>query len=96
MEWITIEAYCISHHTEVSFVDALEESGLIEVIEVEEARCIQYDQLEQLESFTRLHHELNINVEGIETVHYLLQRIGGMQQQIQLLENRLKRYGGDV
>jgi hypothetical protein len=92
MEWITIEEYCTSHNTEVSFVDALEENGLIEVIKIEEERCIRYDQLDQLESFTRLHLELNINVEGIETIHHLLQRIRDMQQHIQFLENKLRHY----
>ncbi len=96
IEWITIEEYCVSHDAEVSFVDALEENGLIEVIKVEEERCIRYDQLQQLESFTRLHRELAINVEGIETIHYLLQRITEMQQHIQVLEHKLKRYEGSI
>lgn len=95
-EWITIEEYCIQHHTEAAFIDALEQNGLIEIIQVEQKRCIQYEQLEQLESFTRLHHELDINVAGIETIHYLLQRIRAMQQHIHELEGRLKRHERDI
>lgn len=91
-ELITINEYCVHHHTDVAFIDALEQNGLIEIVRVEQERCIQYDQLEQLESYTRWYHELEINVEGIETVHYLLQRIKDMQQYIHELESRLRRY----
>lgn len=92
MELITITEYCIHHHTEVSFIDALEQSGLIHIVEQEEERYIDYDQLEQLESYTRWYNDLDINVAGIETVHYLLQKIRNLQQQVHRLEERLARY----
>lgn len=92
MELITITEYCIHHHTEVSFIDALEQSGLIHIVQQEEERYIDYDQLEQLESYTRLYHDLDINVAGIETVHYLLQKIRNLQQQVHRLEERLAQY----
>lgn len=95
-ELITITEYCRHHHTDVSFIDALEQNGLVEIVQVAQERCIQYDQLEQIESYTRWYHELEINVEGIETVHYLLQKIKDMQQHIHELESRLRRYGLDV
>ncbi|WP_118950199.1 chaperone modulator CbpM [Taibaiella helva] len=91
-ELITITEYCIHHHTELSFIDALEQSGLIHTIQREEERFIDYDQLEQLESYTRWYHELDINVAGIETVHYLLERIGSLQARVRALEAKLARY----
>jgi hypothetical protein len=35
---------------------------------------------------------MDINLEGIETITYLLERMQGMQQQIVQLKNRLRMY----
>ena len=37
-------------------------------------------------------NELDINLEGIETITYLLQRMHDMQREIATLENRLSMY----
>ncbi|WP_118976841.1 chaperone modulator CbpM [Taibaiella koreensis] len=91
-ELITITEYCIHHRTEVSFIDELEQSGLIHIIQQDEERCIDYDQLDQLESYTRWYQDLDINVAGIETIHHLLQKIGALQQQVRTLEAGLSHY----
>ena len=94
-EFITIKEYCVYHHTEESFIEALQQSGLI-AIEQEAAPgpYIPYDQLEQLERFTRWYQELDLNVEGIEVVGNLLQKMADMQQRILELETKLKKYEG--
>jgi hypothetical protein len=40
----------------------------------------------------RLYYEMDINVEGIETISYLLERMIALQQQVRDLSNRLNRY----
>jgi hypothetical protein len=90
-EMIPVHEFCMHHHVEQSFVYALEESGLIEIDYTEEA-CIHVNNLHQLEKLVRLNTELDINIEGIEAIAYLLQRIHDMQQQITQLHNRLSRY----
>ena len=39
----------------------------------------------------RLHQDLNINIEGLEAVHQLLQRNSAMQEEIRLLKQKLNR-----
>jgi hypothetical protein len=39
-----------------------------------------------------LYHELHINIEGIDAIHHLLQRIENMQHEIIALKNRLSFY----
>lgn len=90
--FISIKEYCVYHHTDLSFIRALQESGLIDITEAEQEPAIAYDQLSQLEQFTRWYHELDLNVEGIEVVGNLLHKITDMQQHIQELENRLRQY----
>lgn len=93
-ELITIQEYCIHHHTDVSFIEALEQNGLIHIIRTEETQSIDYEELEQLERYTRLYHDLDINVEGIEVVGYLLEKMDEMKKHIHELEERLKKYEG--
>ena len=59
---------------------------------VEEKIFIPLSQLSNLERFVRLYHEMDINLEGIETITYLLQRMNEMQKQILILHNRLRMY----
>ena len=40
----------------------------------------------------RLYYEMDINMEGIETISYLLSRMHGMQEEIIQLHNRLQVY----
>jgi hypothetical protein len=43
----------------------------------------------------RLHHELDINLAGIEAITHLLQRVENMHEEMRLLRNRLQRYEHD-
>ena len=45
-----------------------------------------------MEKISRLHDELEINVEGIEAITHLLERIENLQNEIASLENRLRLY----
>jgi len=56
------------------------------------AGFIDSGQLQQLEKYIRLYYELDINLEGIETITHLLRRIDLMQDEIIMLKNRLRLY----
>ena len=88
---IIVDEFCIHHNIEVNFVNALKDSGLIELTIVEEKLCMPETQLPNLEKLVRL-YEMDINLEGIETITYLLQRMNEMQQEIRQLNNRLSIY----
>jgi hypothetical protein len=65
---------------------------LIEITTIKETGFIDAGQLQQLEKFIRLYYELDINMEGIETITHLLQRINNLQDEIIALRNRLRLY----
>ena len=94
-EMIPADEFCIHHKIELSFINSLNESGLLEIFSTEEKIFVPVNQLNRLESLVRLYYEMDINLEGIETISYLLQRMSDMQQQISLLSNRLSRYEQD-
>ena len=89
---IPADAFCASHNIEISFIRSLQETGLIEIMTVEEKGYIQTSQLQELEKIIRLYYELDINLEGIETINHLLQRINHLQDEITALKNRLRLY----
>lgn len=91
-ELITITEYCTHHHTDVRFIEALAQNGLISITLVDEERFIAYEQLPEVERYTRLHDELDINIEGIDTIVYLLDKIKEQQHEIARLKSRLSRY----
>jgi len=89
---IKVDEFCVSHGIEMSFISSLEESGMVHITKLKETGFITSDQLQQLEKFIRFYNDLDINLEGIETVHHLLQKISLMQDEIISLKNRLRLY----
>ncbi len=89
---IAVDEFCASHNVEISFISSLQKTGLIEITTIKETGFFDSDQLRQLEKIVHLYYELDINLEGIETINYLLQRISSMQDEIIALRNRLRLY----
>jgi len=89
---IPANEFCASHKIEITFINSLQEAGLIEVTTINQTEYIHKSQLNELEKIIRLYYELDINLEGIETVTHLLQRINDMQNEIMLLKNKLRLY----
>ena len=89
---IAIDEFCTKHNIEVSFINSLQQTGLIEIIIIEEVGFIQIEQIQQLEKFIRFYYELDINLEGIETISHLLQRVTDLQEEITDLRNKLNLY----
>lgn len=91
---IPIHDLCIHHKIEQSFIYSLKDSGLIEIHITEEKSCLSLNQLPDLEKIIRL-YEMDINLEGIETITHLLKRISQQQEKIKTLTNRLRRFEDD-
>jgi hypothetical protein len=94
-EMIIVNEFCIHHNIDISFINALHESGLIAITHTAEKLYLPQSQLPHLEKMVRLYYEMDINLEGIETITYLLHRINEMQQQIQMLKNKLSLHEKD-
>jgi len=89
---ISLDVFCTSHEIETSFISSLHEAGLIEVTTIEEAGFLNSEQLQQLERYIRFYYELNINLEGIDAIKHLLNRVNEMHDEITALRNRLSLY----
>lgn len=91
---IRAEAFCRSHRLEVSYLDSLQEFGLIEVVRTGGQVFIKSEELPRLEKIVVFHRELQINLEGIDVIINLLERVTRMQDETTQLRNRLRRYEG--
>ena len=89
---IAISDFCLNHNIDISFISSLQQTGLIEITNLNETGFIDTVQLPQLEKFVRFYYELDINLEGIEAITHLLQRISALQDEITSLRNRLRFY----
>jgi hypothetical protein len=93
---IAVDEFCANNNIEISFISSLEQNGLIKIITIQEAGFIDAAQLQQLEKYIRFYYELDINLEGIETITHLLRRIDLMQDEIVQLRNRLRFYESEL
>ncbi len=91
-ELILAEELCTRYHIQLSFINTLEQFALIEITSVEEASYIHQNELQKLEQIITLHNDLDINLEGIEAITHLLDRVKSLQSEITRLKNRLSLY----
>lgn len=89
---IIVSEYCRICHIDPSFLYMLEKGGLIEIDSVEGESYLSVSQLYDVERYTRMYYELSINVEGIDVIHHLLDRIGSMQKEMNHLKSKLRLY----
>jgi hypothetical protein len=80
------------YEVEESFIESLHEVGLIRLIDQDEERFIEYDDLSDLEQFIRWHYEMDINVEGIDALRHMLERVRSLQSEITQLRHELQFY----
>lgn len=92
---IPTQTICSHYNIEISFVDALNKMGLIQIEIIEQVQCIHQDQISDLEKIIRLHNELNVNLEGIDIVFNLLQKEMELRNELTTLKNRLRLYEND-
>ncbi len=90
--FIAVEDFCTYNNIENSFIGSLQQQGLIEITTIDEKKFIEAGQLKQVEKLIRFYYEFDINLEGIETITGLLQRITSMQEEIIALKNKLRFY----
>ena len=89
---ITTVDFSRYHDVEYTFINSLHEAGLIQITVVNETPYIPDTELQKLERMIHLHHDLEINIAGIEAITHLLERMEQMQENVRGLKNRLRLY----
>ncbi|MBK7103230.1 MAG: chaperone modulator CbpM [Flavobacteriales bacterium] len=89
---IAIDVFCAQQEVETSFVLALHERGLVTITQMQMRYFVELEQLPRLEQLARMHYDLDINLEGIEALSHMLERVEGLQRELRELGERLGRY----
>jgi hypothetical protein len=89
---ILLKTVSSHYQLELSFFTHLHDLGLIEIEVMEQSSYIHENQIHNLERMIRMHHELEVNPEGIDVVFNLLQKIERLQKDLNTTKNRLRLY----
>jgi cell division FtsZ-interacting protein ZapD len=87
---IRIEYICEQYNVELTFINSLQEFGLINVMVVEDSKYLSHEDLKEIEKMIRLHYELGINMEGIDVISNLLNQIADLQQELTVARNKIR------
>ena len=89
---IRIKQFCVYHEIEDTFIMELNNYGLVEIIVQEEDKYFHSKQLLDIEKMIRLHYDLKINMEGIDAIAHLLNKIEILQQSLITAQNKLRLF----
>lgn len=89
-ELIIISEYVNHTQIEPAFIETLSDNGLIHIYKVENQHCLHYDELPVLERYARLYYDLSINMEGIDVIHNLMERIDQLNEEVRVLRNQVR------
>ncbi|MEQ8471901.1 MAG: chaperone modulator CbpM [Marinoscillum sp.] len=95
VEYIAISKLSGCYQVDLTFFSQLDELGLIELHTIDQVLYVHQDKINDLERMLRLHRELEINLEGIDTIFNLLKKIDDLQSELTTLKNKLRFYEDD-
>ncbi|WP_428741090.1 chaperone modulator CbpM [Tenacibaculum sp.] len=91
-ELISIQKVIIHHNLDEQFIESIESFQLIEFVVKDSDRYVYIEQLPTLEKIIRLYYDLEVNMQGIDVINNMLDRMDAMHRTIQQLQNKLKLY----
>lgn len=89
-EWILIDEICVHYQVEQSFLEALNENEMIHLKRVAQKTYLSMEEIGHFEKMRRLHYEMNINLEGLEVIQLLLDKMSRLKNENRQLRNRLR------
>ncbi len=89
---VPISTLCVHYEVEMAFFSELNEYGLIEIDTQEQTECIRVECIPEIEKMIRIHRDLRVNMEGIDVVWNLLQKMDELQNELMAVRSRLRLY----
>ena len=90
--YILVSHYCERTHIPNTFIESLNEYGLIRCQQVETEVYILDEEIPEIERFDRLHNDLGINIEGLDALNHMLIKLRNMENEMNTLRKRLRLY----
>ena len=92
LEFIPVAHLSKQYRIEETFITELHEKGVLQLKIVEQTYCLHCDSMPVFEKIMRIHDELHINIEGIDVILNLLDKIDDLNRQLVKTQNRLRLY----
>ncbi|NOQ75280.1 MAG: hypothetical protein GQ574_24930 [Crocinitomix sp.] len=89
-DFIAIVDLTVVYEVKLDFFNAIIEHELVTVYEIEGAVCIDSVDIGKLEQIIRLTNELKINLEGVDVILNLLDRIELMKEELIDTKHKLR------
>jgi hypothetical protein len=89
---IPISRFCKIYEIEFSFINSLNDFGLIELVYIDKDEFIELEKIREVERIIRLHNDLGVNFEGIDIITNLMRKINALQNKLHTIENQLDIY----
>lgn len=89
---IPIPVLCAHYEVKLSFFTTLSDMGLLQIKTINNNQYIDYDAIYEIERMIRMHQELDVNMEGIDIIFNLLEKIDALQNELTTVKNTLRLY----
>ena len=90
--FIQLKEICLYYKVEASFLEQAENAGLVELTTYEKERYLHLEHIATIEKILRLHTELSVNLEGIDVIFNLLDKMGRLQDELGEARAKLALY----
>ena len=91
-EMVAANEFCISHNVEISFLNSLNESGLLETTTMRKLFLLAMISYRNWKSWSVFIMKWILTSKVLKTIHHLLQQMKAMQDEIRTIKNRLSLY----
>lgn len=89
---VPVTVLCTHYRVEMSFFINLEEIGLVDLESIEETQYVRSEKIGEVEKIIRMQQDLNLNLEAIDVVFNLLDKVSGLQNELHRTKRRLGLY----
>jgi len=94
--FIPLKQLCTHYKIEFSFLENLNDIGLIDIKIIEQVPCAHLENINDIEKMIRMYYDLDLNFEGIDIVFNLLQKVTDLTDELTSAKNRLRLYENNL
>jgi hypothetical protein len=91
---IAVKTFCLQHNIPADFILELHQHEIIQLVIEKRNRFIPVKQLQELERIVRIYRDLQLDINGIQTVLHLVNRLQEKEAEITALRNQLNFFRG--
>ena len=91
-EFIPVAELCRVYEIDLVFIESLSEYELVEVIIQENVQLVPISNVSKLEQIIRIHRDLHVNIEGVDVILNLLNKVDKLENELYAVRDRLSLY----